>query len=91
MRTDAWKENDGNEAGRRLRRKKPWRYHWPDDFRDEVLARLLELNRRCAEVERFTGAGAAAGRDLGLKEKKAARAEKPKAGKRDEQQKLPGL
>ena len=25
-------------------RKKPWRYRWPDDFRNEVLARLLELN-----------------------------------------------
>ena len=28
------------------RRRKPWRYRWPDDFRDEVLARLLELNRQ---------------------------------------------
>ena len=27
-------------------RKKPWRYRWPDDFRDEVLARLLELNEQ---------------------------------------------
>ena len=25
--------------------KKPWRYRWPDDVRDEVLARLLDLNR----------------------------------------------
>ena len=25
--------------------KKPWRYRWPDEIRDEVLARLLELNR----------------------------------------------
>ncbi|MBK6808167.1 MAG: hypothetical protein IPG81_04550 [Sandaracinaceae bacterium] len=23
------------------RKKKPWRYRWPDDVRDEVLARLL--------------------------------------------------
>ena len=34
-------------------RKKPHRYCWPDDIRDEVLARLLDLNadrprRRCA-------------------------------------------
>ena len=28
------------------RRRKPWRYRWPDDIRDEVLARLLELNRQ---------------------------------------------
>ena len=26
------------------KRKKPYRYRWPDDIRDEVLARLLELN-----------------------------------------------
>ena len=40
------------------RRKKPWRYRWPDDFRDEVLARLLELNRQRAEEERLRGNGA---------------------------------
>ena len=44
-------------AGRR--RKKPWRYRWPDDFRDEVLARLLELNRQRAEQERLSGLAAA--------------------------------
>ena len=43
------------------RRKKPWRYRWPDDFRDEVLARLLELNRQRAEEERLSGAAAEAG------------------------------
>ena len=31
------------------RRKKPWRYRWPDDVRDEVLARLLELNAERAK------------------------------------------
>ena len=40
------------------RRRKPWRYRWPDDFRDEVLARLLELNRQRAEEERLSGAAA---------------------------------
>lgn len=25
---------------------KPWRYRWPDEVRDEVLNRLLELNTR---------------------------------------------
>ena len=35
-------------------KKKPWRYRWPDDIRDEVLARLLELNsERAKEEERF--------------------------------------
>jgi len=41
-------EDDG--AGRRRRR--PWRYRWPEAVRDEVLARLLALNRaRAAEEE----------------------------------------
>ena len=35
------------------RRKKPWRYRWPDDVRDEVLARLLALNGERAEQERI--------------------------------------
>ena len=39
----------------RRHKKKPWRYRWPDDFRDEVLARLLELNKQRAEQERLTG------------------------------------
>ncbi len=35
------------------RKKKPYRYRWPDEVRDEVLARLLELNaERAAEEER---------------------------------------
>ena len=39
-------EEDEDESGGGRRRKKPWRYRWPDEFRDEVLARLLELNRQ---------------------------------------------
>jgi hypothetical protein len=36
------------------RRKKPWRYRWPEEVRDDVLARLLELNaERAAEEERL--------------------------------------
>ncbi len=31
--------------GKSSKRKKPWRYRWPDDIRDDVLARLLALNR----------------------------------------------
>jgi hypothetical protein len=30
-------------------------YRWPDDFRDEVLAPLLELNKRRAEQEQLAG------------------------------------
>ena len=34
-------------------RKKPWRYRWPDEVRDEVLSRLLALNaERAAEEEK---------------------------------------
>lgn len=33
--------------------KKSWRYRWPDEVRDEVLARLLALNVERAEEERL--------------------------------------
>ena len=36
-------------------RKKPWRYRWPDTVRDEVLARLLELNADRARQEARAG------------------------------------
>ena len=39
-------------------KKKPYRYRWPDDVRDEVLARLLELNARRAQEEARAGATA---------------------------------
>ncbi len=42
-------EIDEEEWGNK---KKPWRYRWPDEVRDEVLARLLELN-----AERARGGG----------------------------------
>ena len=35
-------------------RKKPYRYRWPDDVRDEVLARLLELNAQRPKRETGT-------------------------------------
>jgi hypothetical protein len=44
---DYEEEEDEDDGGAR-RRRKPNRYRWPDEFRDEVLARLLELNRRRA-------------------------------------------
>ena len=37
------------------RTKKPWRYRWPDEVRDEVLMRLLALNRDRARDEKLTG------------------------------------
>ena len=36
-------------------KKKPWRYRWPDEVRDEVLARLLELNAERAREEARAG------------------------------------
>ena len=54
-------EIDEEEWGRR---KKPWRYRWPDDVRDEVLARLLELNAERAREE------VRAGKPVGRKKKK---------------------
>ena len=42
-------------------RKKPYRYRWPDDVRDEVLARLLALNAERAQGEARSG-GSAGGR-----------------------------
>jgi len=42
-------------GSRKSKKKKPWRYRWPDDFRDEVLARLLELNEQRHKEELLTG------------------------------------
>ena len=41
-------------------RKKPYRYRWPDEIRDEVLARLLELNAERAAAEQRAGRTAVA-------------------------------
>jgi hypothetical protein len=51
----------GAGTGRTRKKKKPWRYRWPDDLRDEVLARLLKLNAERAEEERRTGQTAEGG------------------------------
>jgi len=45
-------ESDAEESTGR-KKKKPWRYRWPDEVRDEVLARLLKLNADRAEEERL--------------------------------------
>jgi hypothetical protein len=52
-------EIDEEEWGNK---KKPWRYRWPDEVRDEVLARLLELNAQRAKEEIHSGAAAASNR-----------------------------
>jgi len=48
-------EIDEEEGGDK---KKPWRYRWPDDVHDNVLARLLELNAERAKEEARSGAAA---------------------------------
>lgn len=50
---------DEDDAGSTTRSKR-WRYRWPDDIHDDVLARLLALNaRRAAEEQRSGAAGGA--------------------------------
>jgi hypothetical protein len=53
-------EPTDDDAPRARTKKKPWRYRWPQDFHDEVLARLLDLNQQRAEQERLTGLAATA-------------------------------
>ena len=45
-------EIDEEEWGRK---KKPWRYRWPVEVRDEVLARLMALNGQRAQGELLAG------------------------------------
>jgi hypothetical protein len=59
-------------------KKKPWRYRWPDDVRDDVLARLLELNAVRAKQE--TLSGGAASKPRRRKSPKRGGSEEPKTG-----------
>ena len=70
---DYEEDEDEDESGGSRRRKKPWRYRWPDEFRDEVLARLLELNRQRAEEERLSGLAAEGSVQSPKRAKKASR------------------
>jgi hypothetical protein len=71
-------EEDDEESNGGRKKKKPYRLRWPDEVRDEVLARLLKLNAERAEQERLSGQ-AAAGNSKGAKESAS---DKPKrAGK----------
>ncbi len=51
-------------------KKKPWRYRWPDEVKEEVLARLLELNAEHAKEEARSGAANAEAEAAGGKAKK---------------------
>jgi hypothetical protein len=63
-------EIDEEEWGNK---KKPWRYRWPDEVRDEVLARLLELNAQRAAAEARSGAAAQRSRGRKATPKRAVR------------------
>jgi hypothetical protein len=65
------------ESGRPRRKKKPWRYRWPDAVRDEVLARLLALNAERAQKEKEEAARAAL---LGERAPKSRNKRTPPAG-----------
>ena len=52
-------QTDDDDAGAR---KKPWRHRWPDEVRDEVLARLLALNAARAQDEARAGKAAGSGK-----------------------------
>ena len=55
-----YEDEEGEKKSGPRRKRKPWRYRWPNEIRDEVLARLLELNRVRAEEEQLSGAAAEA-------------------------------
>ena len=46
------------EEGEWGNKKKPYRYRWPEEVNDEVLARLLELNAERAREEARSGVSA---------------------------------
>lgn len=50
-----YEEEDDEPGAQKSNKKKPWRLRWPDDFRDEVLARLLELNEQRHQEELLLG------------------------------------
>jgi len=79
---DYEEEEDDADAGppaakKQSKKKKPWRYRWPDEFRDEVLARLLELNEQRAQEERL--AGETANATTAASDKKQSKRKKDKA------------
>ena len=47
-----YEDDEDAEPARASKRKKPWRYRWLDEVRDDVLARLLDLNDARASFSR---------------------------------------
>jgi hypothetical protein len=76
---DYEEEEDEEENGPR-RRKKPWRYRWPDEIRDEVLSRLLELNRQRAIEEGQVPVAAESGGSVSTKRRRSKKTAPAPAG-----------
>ncbi|MHC5916970.1 MAG: Eco57I restriction-modification methylase domain-containing protein, partial [Nostoc sp.] len=53
-----YEDEEDEENTSKRQKKKPWRYRWPEEIHDEVLARLLELNQQRAEAEILGGKAA---------------------------------
>ena len=82
---DYEEEEDDDPPGtkKKSKKKKPWRYRWPDDFRDEVLARLLELNEQRHKQELLAGTPASSKEPKpvpGRKQRKTSTEEEPQQG-----------
>jgi hypothetical protein len=80
---DYEEEEDDADAGppaagarKKSNKIKPWRLRWPDEFRDEVLARLLELNEQRHKEEVRAGVTADAAQSDGAAAKKTKRSKK---------------
>ena len=83
---DLGDENQSLSASPKSRRKLPWRLRWPDDFRDEVLARLLELNEQRHKQELLAGSSQLSAKKETKATKKTAKSTKATPG-----QALPGF
>jgi hypothetical protein len=80
--------DEGDEDDNGGPKKRKYRYRWPDDVRDEVLARLLELNRqRALEEGQLLPAAADGAQAIDGKISKRAKKKpaKKKSAKEDEQ------
>jgi hypothetical protein len=61
-------EDEPETTGKKRKKKKPYRLRWPDEVRDEVLARLLALNAERAAQERLAGTGKSTGKKPATKQ-----------------------
>jgi hypothetical protein len=67
-----YEDDEHQAAGQVSRKRKPWRYRWSDEIRDEVLGRLLALNAERAADEKTVGSSTGKGKKSGGKRKTGA-------------------